>query len=80
MITDKLRVITAFMKSNKGKKKRTELANWKTDMIRDSHNEVKLHQSTGWEKQKNKRHFYFGSSWLFFYLFVCGMLALWPPV
>ena len=21
-----------------------------------------------------------GSSWLFFYLFVCGMLALWPPV
>ena len=23
-----------------------------------------------------RRHFYFGSSWLFFYLFVCGMLAL----
>ena len=27
-----------------------------------------------------RRHFYFGSSLLFFYLFVCGMLALWPPV
>ena len=27
-----------------------------------------------------RRHFYFGSSWLFFYLFVYGMLALWPPV
>ena len=27
-----------------------------------------------------RRHFYFGSSWLFFYLFVCGMLALWPPL
>ena len=27
-----------------------------------------------------RRHFCFGSSWLFFYLFVCGMLAVWPPV
>ena len=27
-----------------------------------------------------RRHFSFGSSWLFFYQFVCSMLALWLPL